>query len=116
MDGLLALDPWDMANEVLLSTNNTARQGRLVQGDVLRDRRPLHQQNQDTNPTERSKLDVEQVSHQGESQLYIFEDNVAVIKMIIAGRSPSMRRVSRTPRVALIGCSVESIWTQKIQI
>ena len=36
----------------------------------------------------------------GESQLYIFEDNEAVIKMIIKGRSPTMRHVSRIHRVA----------------
>ena len=33
--------------------------------------------------------------------LYIFEDNEAVIKMIIKGRSPTMRHLSRTHRVAL---------------
>ena len=33
--------------------------------------------------------------------LYVFEDNEAVIKMIIKGRSPTMRHVSRTHRVAL---------------
>ena len=33
--------------------------------------------------------------------LYIFEDNDAVIKMIIKGRNPAMRHVSRTHRVAL---------------
>ena len=33
-------------------------------------------------------------SSQGESQLYIFKDNEAVIKMIIKGRSPTMRHVS----------------------
>ena len=36
-----------------------------------------------------------------ESQLYIFEDDEAVIKMIIKGSSPTMRHVSRTHRVAL---------------
>ena len=36
-----------------------------------------------------------------EALLYVFEDNEAVIKMIIKGRSPTMRHVSRTPRVAL---------------
>ena len=36
-----------------------------------------------------------------ESQLYIFEDNEAVIKMIIKARSPTMRHVSRTHRGAL---------------
>ena len=40
-------------------------------------------------------------SCQGESQLYIFQDNEAVIKMMIKGRSPTMRHVSRTYRVAL---------------
>ena len=37
------------------------------------------------------------------SMLYIFKDNEAVIKMIIKGRSPTMRHVSRTHRVALDG-------------
>ena len=40
-------------------------------------------------------------SSRGESQLYIFEDHEAVIKMIIKGRSPTMRHVTRTHRVAL---------------
>ena len=39
-------------------------------------------------------------SHQ-EALLYVFEDNEAVIKMIIKGRSQTMRHVSRTHRVAL---------------
>ena len=39
-------------------------------------------------------------SHQ-EALLYVFEDNEAVIKMLIKGRSPTMRHVSRTYRVAL---------------
>ena len=36
-----------------------------------------------------------------EALLYVFEDNEAVIKMIIKGGSPTMRHVSRTHRVAL---------------
>ena len=36
-----------------------------------------------------------------EALLFVFEDNEAVIKMIFKGRSPTMRRVSRTHRVAL---------------
>ena len=39
-------------------------------------------------------------THQ-EALLYVFEDNEAVIKMILKGRSPTMRHVSRTHRVAL---------------
>ena len=41
-----------------------------------------------------------QFSHQ-EALLYVFEDNEAVIKMIFKGRSPTLRHVSRTHRVAL---------------
>ena len=40
-------------------------------------------------------------SSHNESHLYLFKDNEAVIKMIIKGRSPTMRHVSRTHRVAL---------------
>ena len=36
-----------------------------------------------------------------EALLYVFEDNEAVIKMIIKGRSPTMRHVSGTHGVAL---------------
>ena len=38
---------------------------------------------------------------QSKDMLYVFEDNEAVIKMIVKGRSPTMRHVSRTHRVAL---------------
>ena len=34
-----------------------------------------------------------------EALLYVFEDNEAVITMIMKGRSPTMRHVSRTHRV-----------------
>ena len=64
------------------------------------------------NPNKRWDRDVDQLSHvdyvttsanssQGESQLCSFEDNEAVIKMIIKGRSPTTRHVSRTNRDAL---------------
>ena len=43
--------------------------------------------------------------------LYICEDNEAVIKMIIKGRSPTMGQVSRTHRVAL-----DWLFDPKIQI
>ena len=45
-------------------------------------------------------LTINPTSSQGESQFYIFEDNYSVIKMIIKGRSPTMRHESRTHRVA----------------
>ena len=40
-------------------------------------------------------------SSRKEALLYVFEDSEAVIKMITKGRSPTMRHVSRTHRVAL---------------
>ena len=40
-------------------------------------------------------------SSRQEALLFVFENNEAVIKMIIEGRSPTMRHVSRTHRVAL---------------
>ena len=40
-------------------------------------------------------------SSRQEALLYVFEDKEAVIKMIIKGRSPRIRHVSRTHRVAL---------------
>ena len=63
-------------------------------------------------PKQQGNRDVHQLSHvdfvttnvnssQGESQLHIFEDDEAVIKMIIKGRGPTMRHVSRTHRVVL---------------
>ena len=41
------------------------------------------------------------IIYQGRAQLYVVEDNEAVIRMIIKGRSPMMRHVSGTHRVAL---------------
>ena len=55
-------------------------------------------------------------SSRGESQLYNFEDNGAAIKMIIKGRSPTMRHVSITHRVALDWLSDRINLDSKIQI
>ena len=59
-------------------------------------------------PTQHINLDLFSVDHvssnvkpSGSSaMLYVFEDNEAVKKMIIKGRSPTMRHVSRTHSVA----------------
>ena len=50
-------------------------------------------------------------SSQNVSQLYILEDHEAVFKMVIKGRSPTMRRVSRTHRV----CSWLVVWQNQIR-
>ena len=51
-----------------------------------------------------------------EALLYVFEYNEAVIKMIIRRRSPTMRHVSRTHRVALDWLFDRSNLDSKIQI
>ena len=64
----------------------------------------------DTRHTSHKKIDVMKdidsvpsnvQSARQEALLYVFQDNEAVIKMIMKGRSPTMRYVSRTHRVAL---------------
>ena len=97
LDGLLALELWDLIVSVLGNMTQTAeRTGR----PVITDRSQKSQgkinvlNNIDCVPSN------VQSSHQ-EALLYVFEDNEAVIKMIIKGRSPTMRHVSRTHRVAL---------------
>ena len=112
MDGLRALDFWDVVIEVLRSTNNTKRPIRRAPGNWCGVGNFSSKKTKTTTPIERSNRDDDQVSNvdyvptntlssQDESQLYIFEDNEAVIKMIIKGRSPTMRHVSRAHRVAL---------------
>ena len=103
-----------MVIDVIRSTNNTAEQGRLAQGDLCGTRDNSINETKTKTPTEKRKREVEQLSNvdyvptnthssQSESQLHIlFEYNEAVIKMIIKGRSPTMRHVSRTHRVALV--------------
>ena len=102
LDGILALDLWDLIVLVLGNTiQNRDRKGRPV---VCRD--ASHAPGQQSrgmfsvlNNVDRVPSNV-QFSHQ-EALLYVFGDNEAVIKMIIKGRSHTMRHVSRTHRVAL---------------
>ena len=71
LDGLPALQLWDLIVSVFGSVSNIDYVSSNVQ------------------------------SSRQEALLYVFEDNEAVIKMIIKGRSPTMRHVSRTHSVAL---------------
>ena len=122
MDGLLALDLWDIVIELLRSTNNNVK--------------PKHTSIQETGATLHSKTKAQKVkrtqkvdqlsdvdyvptnthSSHNESQLYIFEDNEAVIRMLIKGRSPTMRHVSKTHRVDLDWFCDRNILEPKIQI
>ena len=81
-----------------------------TRGNSLRDTTSnKNTQDQTEDPTKHNNLELSNVdyvsSHAKSSSfgamLYVFDDNEAVIKMIIKGRSPTVRHVSRTHRVAL---------------
>ena len=101
LDGIPALDLWDLSFLVLGNTHqNHDRTGRPV---VCRHTNHGRKQSRTmVNVLDNVDLGPSNVqsSHQ-EALLYVFEDNEAVIKMIIKGRSSTMRHVSRTRRVAL---------------
>ena len=98
LDGLPALELWDLIVSVLGNVSRVSdnpgrpeidahkRQKSQSRIDVMKDI--------DLVPS-----NVQSANH--EALLYVFEDNEAVIKMIMKGRSPTMRHVSRTHRVAL---------------
>ena len=98
LDGLPALELWDLIISVL---GNSSR---------ISDRPEKPENSENKHHKSQNKIDVMQdidavpsnvQSARQEALLYVFEDNEAVIKMIIKGRSPTMRHVSRTHRVAL---------------
>ena len=105
MDGIPALDLWDLVIEVFHSPPNQINksEGQESQGNLSRNT-TLHMKKH--NPTKHVNLDLtnidripSSVTHSGsKAMLYIFEDNEAVIKMIIKGRSPTMRHVSMNPQ------------------
>ena len=115
--GLPALDLWDVVIEVLRSSISTKTPNNPAAGNCSRNHKskPKHKGNRDVDQLSRVDYVTNANSSQGESQLYIFEDNGAVIKMIIKGRSPTMRRVSRTHRVALEWLFVRINLDPKIQ-
>ena len=108
MDGISALNLWDLVIQVFHSQPNQINKARDLesQGNLSRNT-TLHMEN--PNPTKRVNLDLKNVDRGSSNvrssrlgaMLHVFEDNEAVIKMILKGRSPTMRHVSRTHRVAL---------------
>ena len=98
LDGLPALELWDLIFSVLGNVSHVSVRSGQPDSDV-------HKRHKS-----QKKIDVMEdidflpsnvQSARQEALLFVFEDNEAVIKMIIKGRSPTMRRVSRTHRVAL---------------
>ena len=98
LDGLLALELWDLIVSVFGNISRVSdRTGKP--GNDERKHYKSHNQIDAMKDIDSVPSNVQ--SARQEALLYVFEDNEAVIKMIIKGRSPTMRLVSRTHRVAL---------------
>ena len=98
LDGLPALELWDLIVSVLGNASHVPERSGQPDGDT-------HKRQKSQKKIDVIK-DIDSVpsnvqSERQEALSYVFEDNEAVIKMIIKGRSPTMRHVSRTHRVAL---------------
>ena len=108
LDDIPALDLWDLIVLVLGNTNQSHKE----RGDPFMNKREVRSTphtNQKRKQSQEVINNLDNVdfiplnvnSFHQEALLYVFEDNEAVIKMIRKGRSPTMRHVSRTHRVAL---------------
>ena len=113
LDGLPALELWDLFISVLGNVSRVSdRSGKRESDD--------HKHHKSHNKVDVTK-DIDAVptnvqSARQEALWYVFEDNEAVIKMIVKGRSPTMRHVSRTHRVALDSLFDQIILDTQIQI
>ena len=98
MDGLHALELWDLIVSVLGNVSRVSDRS----GKPESDDHKHHKSHKKIDVMENIDSVPSNVqSSRQEAFLYVFEDNEAVIKMIIKGRSPTMRHVSRPHRVAL---------------
>ena len=98
LDGILALRLWD---RIVAVPHGDTYQSNQERGDPHKSptRKKIHGKIDDLDNVDFISSSVH--SSRKEALLYIFEDNEAVIKKIIKGRSLAMRHVSRTHRVAL---------------
>ena len=93
-----ALELWDLIVSVFGNVSRVSDGSGKPESDV-------HKRQKSHNKIDAMK-DIDSVpsnvqSASRETVLYVLKDNEAVIKMIMQGRSPTMRHVSRTHRVAL---------------
>ena len=95
LDGLPAMELWDLVVSVFGNISHVSDgTGQPVNGKNKSYNKIDVVHNIDSVPS-----NVQSASR--EALLHVFEDNEAVIKMITKSRSPTMRHVSRTHRVAL---------------
>ena len=98
LDVLAALELWDLIVSVLGNVSRISDGSGQPDSDVHKRHKP-HKKIDVMEDIESVPSNVQ--SARQEALFYVFEDNEAVIKMTIKGRSPTMRHVSRTHRVAL---------------
>ena len=98
MDGLPALELWDLIVSVLGNVSRVSERLGQSENDVYKHHKS-HKKIDVMKDIDVVLSNVQSARH--EALLYVFDDNKAVIKMIMKGRSPTMRHVSRTHRVAL---------------
>ena len=119
MDGIPALTHWDLVIEIFRSEPNKIEQPKEeLRGNPLQATKPnMHNfiQFKHTNviPTKIDHISSNTIHSGVGAKLYVFQDNEAVIKMILKGRSPTMWHVSRTTEFLWIGFLTGSIWTPK---
>ena len=98
LDGLPALELWDLIVSVLGNVSRVSDGSGKPESDVHK-RQKSHNKIDVVKDIDLVPSNVQSANR--EALLYVFEDNEAVVKMIMKGRSPTMRHVSRTHRVAL---------------
>ena len=98
LDGLLALELWCLIVSVLGHVSRVSDGSGQPDSDVHK-RHKSHKKIDVMKDIDSVPSNVQSASR--EALLYVYEDNEAVIKMIIKGRSPTMSHVSRNHRVAL---------------
>ena len=108
LDGITALDLWDLIVAVLHGNTHQSNQERRDPCTNLREVRAAPHKLQMRKKSHGMIDDPDNADFIPQTCILlvrklrcIFEDNEAVIKMIIKGRSPTMRHVSRAHRVAL---------------
>ena len=103
LEGLPAVQLWEC---VLESFPKSEAQGNLkrisAQGNLVRQRNTCHSS-------------VSRLNETSFAELYLFEDSEAVIRMIINGRSPNVRHVTRTHDVISDWSSRESVLMNQLR-
>ena len=89
LDGIPAFDLWDLIVRMIKKRRDPSKSPtrEKIHGKIYLDN--VYFVSSNANSSRKAAM------------LHIFEDNEAVIKMIVKGRSPTMKHVSRTRRVAL---------------